>query len=59
MATKDEIKAAILQVAGNPDTGVIKDLADEFATAVYALDNKASATKQATEVRVIEPKETR
>ena len=53
MATKEEIKAAILKVAGDPSAGVIRDLADAMADAVLALDLPAK------EVRVIKPKETR
>jgi len=53
MASKDEIKKAILDVAGNPDSGVIRDLAEAFATAIVELD------KPTKEVRVVEAKETR
>ena len=38
MATKKEIKDAILAVAGNPDSGVIFDYADRFAEAIVGLD---------------------
>lgn len=38
MATKKEIKDAILAVAGNPDSGVIYDYADRFAEAIAGLD---------------------
>lgn len=38
MATKDQIKAAILKVAGNPESGVVFQLADEMAEAVVGLD---------------------
>jgi hypothetical protein len=58
MATKDEIKAAILATAGNPSVGVVKDLADDLAQAVWELDNKNSVNP-AKEVRVTSPKETR
>jgi hypothetical protein len=53
MANKDEIKKAILDVAGNPDTGIIRDMAEAFATAIVELD------KPTKEVRVVEAKETR
>ncbi len=55
MASKDEIKTAILKSAGNPTSGVIADLADTLARAVWELDNKASDK----EVRVVDTKETR
>lgn len=58
MATKDEIKAAILKTAGNPSAGLIADLADDLAKAVWELDNKNSVTP-AKEVRIVDSKETR
>ena len=58
MATKDEIKAAILKTAGNPSAGVIKDLADDFAQAVWELDN-TNSINPAKEVRIVDSKETR
>jgi hypothetical protein len=58
MATKDEIKAAILKKAGNPTVGVIAEMADELAKAVWELENKNSENPP-KEVRVIESKETR
>ena len=58
MATKDEIKAAILKTAGNPTSGIIKELAEDFAKAVWELDNKNS-NSPAKEVRIVDSKETR
>ena len=58
MATKDAIKAAILKAAGNPSAGIIKDLADDFAQAVWELDN-TNSINPAKEVRVVDAKETR
>jgi hypothetical protein len=58
MATKDEIKTALLRAAGNPSTGIIRDLADDFAQAVWELDN-TNSINPAKEVRVIDSKETR
>ena len=58
MATKDEIKSAILKAAGNPSAGIIKDLADDFAQAVWELDN-TNSVNPAKEVRVTTPIETR
>lgn len=57
MATKDEIKAAILGAAGNPSAGVIYEFADAMATAVSNLDKKAN--DDGKEVRIVETKETR
>jgi hypothetical protein len=58
MATKDEIKAAILKTAGNPTAGIIKDLAEDFAKAVWELDN-TNSNNPAKEVRIVDSKETR
>lgn len=58
MATKDEIKAAILEAAGNPSAGAIAEIADELAKAVWQLDNKNSVNP-AKEARVVDTKETR
>ena len=38
MATFDEVKAVILDVAGNPTSGAIADLADKWAAAIVSLD---------------------
>jgi hypothetical protein len=57
MANKQEIKDAILKAAGNPSVGVIAEMADEFADAVVALEEKSSAP--AKETRVVESKEIR
>lgn len=54
MTSESEVKRAILKVAGNPDTGVIRDLADEMARAIVALD--AEPTK---EIRVMKAAEKR
>lgn len=53
MATKEQIQAAILKVAGNPDTGIIRDLAADFAEAIVKLDAPEKET------RTVSPKETR
>ena len=57
MATKEEIKAAILKSAGNPSVGIIAEMADQFADAVFDLEQKSSAP--AKETRVVESKEIR
>lgn len=38
MASRDEIKKTILSVAGNPESGAIKQFADTWADAIVALD---------------------
>jgi len=53
MASKEEIKAAILKVAGNPVSGVVVEHADAWAEAIANLDN-AKAEK-----RVVVPEEVR
>lgn len=58
MATREEIKKAILAAAGNPASGVIVEYVDRFADAVVALD----APKRDVDVRekrVIVPGEVR
>jgi hypothetical protein len=58
MASKEDIKRAILQAAGNPSVGVIADIADDLAKAVWELDN-TNSFNPAKEARVVESKETR
>lgn len=45
MATKNEIRDAILRVAGNPVSGPIAALADAMADAVVELDSATTPTK--------------
>jgi hypothetical protein len=58
MASKDDIKAAILKAAGNPSVGIIADIADDLADAVWKLDN-TNSYNPAKEARVVDSKETR
>jgi hypothetical protein len=58
MATQDDIKKAILKTAGNPSVGVIAELADDLAKAVWELDN-TNSFNPAKEARVVDSKETR
>ena len=58
MASKDDIKRAILKAAGNPSVGVIADIADDLAKAVWELDN-TNSYNPAKVARVVESKETR
>jgi hypothetical protein len=55
MATKEQIKDAILKASGNPETGVVRDNVETWAQAVWELDNEVKPK----EVRVVEAKETR
>ena len=61
MASKEQIKQAILEVAGNPESGVVRELADAWATAIVAIDEPeaAASTAPAKETRVISATETR
>jgi len=62
MASKDKIKETILKVAGNPISGDIFNLADEWASAIVALDAPqaaASAPAANKETRITKPEETR
>lgn len=58
MATKEQIKAALLGAAGNPSSGAIVDIVDEMVQAIMALDNKKASTPDVS-VRIVESKETR
>lgn len=59
MATKEQIKKVILEVAGNPESGVVAEFADAWADAVVAIDNPVAAVKAEKEIRVAKPEETR
>lgn len=54
MADKETIKRTILRVAGNPVSGPIKELADEWARAIVALDEEPTK-----ETRVVKASEKR
>lgn len=54
MTTHAEIKKAILKAAGNPVSGAIAEMADEFARVVLELIKPV-----ATQTRVQEPEEKR
>lgn len=57
MANKEQIKKAILEVAGNPSSGVVIDLADAWAEAITRLDSSIDPEKK--EIRVTKPEELR
>lgn len=57
MATHEQIKRTILRVAGNPVSGVVKDLADEWARQIVELDNPP--VQRSKEKRVMESSEIR
>jgi hypothetical protein len=62
VATKADIKKAILEVAGNPDSGVIFEYAERFADAIVGLDSPAVDTayeRPIKETRVTKPEEVR
>jgi hypothetical protein len=60
VATRAEIRDAILRVAGNPSVGAIASLADEMADAIAALDEvPVRGKKPEKETRVFGPTETR
>lgn len=63
MATKEQIKKVILEVAGNPESGAIKELADKWADAIVGLDAPAAVSSAssgpAKETRITKPEETR
>ena len=63
MATKAEIKAAILKVAGNPESGPIFQLVDDIAEAIVGLDapvrTGAPSSEPTKETRVLKADEQR
>lgn len=60
MATHAQIKAAILRVAGNPESGAIRDLADAMAKAVAEIDApEVKEYKPVAETRVLKASEKR
>jgi hypothetical protein len=64
MATKEQIKKVILDIAGDPSVGEIYNLADKWADAIVALDVTAEGESQAgytpiRETRITKPTETR
>jgi hypothetical protein len=63
MATKEEIKKAILKVAGNPEAGAIFQLADAMAEAIVGLDapvrSAAPSYEPTKETRVLKADEKR
>jgi hypothetical protein len=54
MADKETIKRTILKIAGNPVSGPVRELADEWASAIVALDDEPTK-----ETRVIKASEKR
>lgn len=60
MPKYEDIKATILNVAGNPTSGIIAELAHDWALAISKLDDEATATERnQKEVRVTKPAELR
>lgn len=57
---KAKVKEAILKVAGNPESGVIAELADAMAEAVVNIDKpETKKFEPVKETRIQEVKETR
>ena len=57
---KAKIKSTILQVAGNPSSGVIAELADELAQAIMDIEKpEVKNFNPVQETRIVEIKETR
>jgi hypothetical protein len=62
MASKQDIKKVILEIAGYPESGPVVALADKWAEAIVGLDSPAVVTASsgpAQETRVIKPEATR
>ena len=58
---RDEVKAAILKVAGNPESGIIAELADAFADEIFKeeIPKETKKFNPVQETRITEVKETR
>jgi len=57
---KAKVKSTILEVAGNPTSGVIAELADELAQAIIDIDKpEVKNFNPVQETRIVEIKETR
>jgi hypothetical protein len=57
---KAKIKSTILEVAGNPTSGVIAELADELAQAIMDIEKpEVKNFNPVQETRIVEIKETR
>lgn len=56
---RDEVKQAILKVAGNPESGVIAELADAMADEICGVKKETKKFDPVKETRVKEVKETR
>jgi len=59
MPNKQEIKNTILKTAGDPDSGVIKDFADDLAEAIVKLISGEAQKNSADESESSSTKETR
>jgi len=62
MATKEQIVAAILEVAGNPESGPVAEYAEKWADAIVGLDTvipEIASERPAKETRITKPEETR
>ena len=57
MASYEEIKATILKVAGNPTSGIIAQLAHDWAIEIEKLDSASQRSEK--ETRVTKPAEIR
>ena len=57
-----QVKAVILEAAGNPESGIIADYADLLSEAVvnaFAEKKKANIETQSRELRIVKPEESR
>ena len=66
MATKDQIKKAILEASGNPESGIVRANVDKWADAIVALDIEDKPARKEKvedlsdkEIRVTKASETR
>lgn len=50
MANKEQVKKVILEVAGNPESGIIRELADAWASAIVGLDSASPEDSEPAKV---------
>lgn len=56
---KEEVKKVILKVAGDPETGIIAELADEMAKEICGIGKETKKFNPVSETRIVAVKETR
>lgn len=56
---KEEVKKAILKVAGDPESGIIAELADAMADEICGIKKETKKYDPVSETRIVNPQEIR